>query len=449
MTNARYQKLPFLPIERETTQLKLDVEGAVPPELDGLYVRNGPNPIGQISPYHHYFSGHGMVHGVRLCDGDARWYRNRSVRGGSVSELLGEPALGGPISHDVDASPNTNVVAFGGRLYASIEAGPNLVEISDELDSVARSDLRGVLEFGFTGHHKIDPVDGDVHAIVYNQALAGDALYVRLSREGTLLNQIRVPLTGATQIHDMSITARYAVIFDLNVVFDPSIADKTTLPIRWDGDKPGRVGIVPKGGTSADVRWFEVDPCYVYHPMNAYETPEGDVVIDVSRYERASEEDLYGPLGDSLPTIDRWTFSMSGNTARGRQERLSARALDFPKVSPLVQGRDYRYGYTVLATLDPSFEGAIKLDLKTGSEEHQAFDGGVASELTFIPRPGRSEEDDGWLVGFVFDRSRVQSRLVVLNGQDFAGDPVASIWIPDGHVPIGTHGDWFPGMGAK
>ncbi|MEM6264929.1 MAG: carotenoid oxygenase family protein [Bacteroidota bacterium] len=446
--NSRYQQVPFAPIDKESTHLNLKVAGAIPVHLNGLYVRNGPNPMNEIGPHQHYFSGHGMVHGVRISNGKALWYRNRTIRTGDVPKILNEPDPGGPISHGIDFSPNTNVVLFADRLYATVEAGSNMVELGPHLETVTRSTLNGVLEYGFTGHHKIDPDDGDVHAVIYNRMLKKQALYVRLTAEGKMLNQVKVPLSGETQIHDMSITKNYVIIYDLNVVFNPLMSMMTTLPIKWNGKKPGRVGILPKDGTAEDIKWFEVEPCYVYHPMNAYETPEGEVIVDVSRYERASRLDLYGPLGDTAPTIDRWTFSLNGNTARGKEERKVDQALDFPKVSPLVEGRPYRYGYSVIATLNPSFEGAVKIDHITGKVEHQDFNGGKAGELTFIPRPGAVEEDDGWLMGFVYQPQKNRSRLVILNGQDFSGEPAASIWIPDLHVPIGTHGGWFPGMGG-
>ncbi|MEM1414606.1 MAG: carotenoid oxygenase family protein [Myxococcota bacterium] len=448
MTNERYRRVPLLPVATESTHWDLEVEGTLPEELDGLYVRNGPNALGSIPPNLHYFSGEGMLHGVRLSEGRALWYRSRVVRAGRAAERLGEVDPGGPVSHGMDASPNTNVALFGGRLYATIEAGANPVELTSELETVARSDLGGALAYGFTGHHKVDPDTGEAHGVVYHQALAGKALYLRLSPSGELRHSVEVPLTGATQIHDMAFTKRYAIVLDLNVVFDPSLAEKTTLPIVWDGDKPARVGLVPLEGRTEDVRFFEVDPCYVYHPVNAFETEAGEVVLDVSRYPRAAEKDLYGPLGDTLPTIDRWTFDLRGGTGRARQERLSDLPLDFPKVSGRVQGRPYRYAYTVTATLTPSFEHAVKLDVTTGEAEAQRLDGGMASELTFIPRAGATEEDDGWLVGYCFQPDQERSRLVVLNGQDFGGEPVASVWIPKPHVPIGTHGDWFPGLGA-
>ncbi|MEM6741608.1 MAG: carotenoid oxygenase family protein, partial [Pseudomonadota bacterium] len=294
----------------------------------------------------------------------------------------------------------------------------------------------------FTGHHKVDPVDHDIHAVTYSSKIGANALYQRLGSDGRLMNQITVPLSGMTQIHDMAITENHAIILDLSVVFSAWALLQTTLPIKWDGKKDARIGVIPKGGRAEDVRWFSVAPCYAYHAMNAFETEGGDVVVDVSRYARASQKDMYGPLGDTEPTIDRWILPMSGNATEAREERVFALPLDFPKISPTVEGRAYRYGYSVEATLEPSFNRAVKLDFQTGEALYQAFDGGMSSELTFIPKG--DAEDDGWLMGFVFQPDQERSRLVILDARDFEADPVASIWIPEQYVPIGTHGGWFP-----
>ncbi|MEM1438711.1 MAG: carotenoid oxygenase family protein [Pseudomonadota bacterium] len=442
--NHRYQSVPFAPILRECTHTHFEIDGVIPADLNGLYVRNGPNPVGKIGRRQHYFSGDGMVHGVRLHTGDALWYRNRFVRAGSVPKALGEPDPGGPVSGGLDVSPNTNVLRIGGTLYASIEAGPSLVELTDELETVTRSDLDGALPHGFTGHHKIDPDHHDVHAVVYGRELDKSALYIRLTPEGEVLNEVRVPLAGSTQIHDMSITERFAVIYDLNVEFNIFMLLRTTLPIRWMSRRPSRIGVLPKAGNARDVRWFNVNPCYVYHPMNAYEVEGDKIVLDVSRYERAAQKDHYGPLGDTNPQIYRWTLDLNAEHAAVQEELLFDLPLDFPKVSPLVEGRPYRYGYGVEATTKPSFDAAVKMDLSTGLVERQDFDGGMASELTFIPRAIGGDEDDGWLVGFVYQPDMVRSRLVIVDAQRFTDPPVASIWIPEQHVPIGTHGGWFP-----
>ena len=85
------------PVPDEITAENLMVTGTIPAELEGRWLRNGPNPIGEVDPAtHHWFTGNGMVHGVRLRGGRAEWYRNRWVRGDREAEALGEPAPPGP-----------------------------------------------------------------------------------------------------------------------------------------------------------------------------------------------------------------------------------------------------------------------------------------------------------------------------------------------------------------
>ena len=73
---------PFLtgihtPMTEELTLTELKVTGEIPAQLAGRYVRIGPNPYRPDPRGHHWFIGDGMVHGIRLKDGKAEWYRNR------------------------------------------------------------------------------------------------------------------------------------------------------------------------------------------------------------------------------------------------------------------------------------------------------------------------------------------------------------------------------------
>jgi carotenoid cleavage dioxygenase-like enzyme len=79
----------FAPVTEEITAFDLPVTGRLPAELNGRYLRNGPNPVSLADPNYHWFVGAGMVHGVRLRDGRAEWYRNRWVRSKDVAESLG------------------------------------------------------------------------------------------------------------------------------------------------------------------------------------------------------------------------------------------------------------------------------------------------------------------------------------------------------------------------
>ena len=145
---------PFLrgnmaPVDRELTEFDLRVSGQLPPELDGVYVRNGPNPVTPPDPEkYHWFTGTGMVHGIRLGDGKAQWYRNRWVRSADVAKVLGEDAPPNPWPDDhMSFSANTNIVAHAGQLLACVEAGAPPVEMDSELNTLAISNLNGTLPY--------------------------------------------------------------------------------------------------------------------------------------------------------------------------------------------------------------------------------------------------------------------------------------------------------------
>jgi carotenoid cleavage dioxygenase-like enzyme len=189
------------------------------------------------------------------------------------------------------------------------------------------------------------------------------------------------------------------------------------------------------------VIWCEVEPCYVFHPMNAFEDAAGNVVLDVCRYERMFQHDLHGPLGDGLATLDRWT--VDPRTRRVSAARIDDRPQEFPRCHPGLTGKPYRYGYSV-AVDEAGFPAINKVDLHGGGVTRVELGAGRhAGEPYFVPRPGARAEDDGWLMSFVYDRARDASELLVLDARDPAEAAVARVLLP-GRVPYGFHGSWIP-----
>src|SRR3977135_1108512 len=135
MTN-RYLQGQFAPLHEEVTLTDLEVAGTIPDHLDGRYLRNRPNPIGEVDPQlYHWFIGDGMVHGIRIRDGKAQWYRNRWVRGPLAAKELGEPPPAGHFGL-LPLGANTNVIGHAGKTLALIEGGNATYELTDELDTV-------------------------------------------------------------------------------------------------------------------------------------------------------------------------------------------------------------------------------------------------------------------------------------------------------------------------
>lgn len=425
VTDNVYIDGDFAPVDREVTAEHLEVIGQIPPALEGRYLRNGPNPIGDIDrATHHWFLGAGMVHGVRLRGGRAEWYRNRWVR-------------------DDEFGPNTNVGGFAGTTWAMVEGGTPPVELSYELETVGRNNFSGSLTHGFTAHPKVDPATGEMHALCYSWAELLDHIqYVVVGTDGRVRSTVDIPLPGMSMIHDMSLTEHYVVIYDLPVTVDLDVAlsGVRTLPFRWDPGYGARVGLLPRDGSAADIVWCDVGTCYVYHPVNAYEDAEGKVVLDVCRYDSMFEHDLHGPFGDGLATLDRWTVDPS--TRRVTEERVDDRAHEFPRVRNDRTARRHRYGYTVGLGTDLEPGPTYKYDYQHGTMAvHDHGPGRGSGEASFVADPDGTAEDDGWLISYVRDRAADRSELVILDARDLSVAPLARVMLPQ-RVPHGFHGNW-------
>jgi carotenoid cleavage dioxygenase-like enzyme len=243
-------------------------------------------------------------------------------------------------------------------------------------------------------------------------------------------------------VHDFAITETHVVWFDLPVVYDFSLLGQRPFPAEWKPEYPARVGVMPRDGGDADVRWIGVDPCYVYHPANAWN--DGDrVVVDVPKYGRAFDEDLSGPA-DTNSTYERWTIDPSGGKVV--TEMLDDRSQEFPRINEAIRGRRHRYAYTTRTEAVTAFElnGLIKHDHDRGTNETHSFGSeGHASEAVFVAAPDATNEDDGWVLSIVYDATRDGSDLFILDATDFAGPPVAKVRLPQ-RVPFGFHGSWVP-----
>ncbi|WP_099021000.1 carotenoid oxygenase family protein [Mycolicibacterium palauense] len=468
----------YAPIREEFTLTDLEVDGAIPDYLDGRYLRNGPNPVGEIDPdLYHWFIGDGMVHGVRIRDGRAEWYRNRWVRGPQTAAALGEPPPPGRFRVS-GIGANTNVIAHAGKTLALIESGVTTMELTDELDSVGGYDFGGTLTGGYTAHPKRDPVTGELHAVSYSMYRGNTVQYSVIDTDGRARRTVDIEVTGSPMMHDFSLTERHVVFYDLPVTFDARQAVEMAVPrglrlparlvlsaligrvripdpvgarqpaghsadrrfpYSWNPKYPARVGVMPREGTSTDVRWFDVEPCYVFHPMNAHD--DGDtVVLDVVRHPRMFDTHRLGPQ-EGPPSLDRWTVDLADGKLR--ESRIDDRAQEFPRVDERRVGRPYRYGYA--PALGPAGEGSdtlLKHDHAGATVQSRSFGPGkILGEFVFEPSAPDAAEDSGVLMGYVYDRGSDRSRLAILDAQTL--QDVATIRLPH-RVPAGFHGNWVP-----
>ena len=283
----------YAPVQSESTVTALRVTGTIPAWLDGRYVRNGPNPIGQVDPASlHWFMGDGMVHGVRLRGGRAEWYRNRWVRSRDAAKALGEPA---PASAGVSVAANTTVIQHAGATLALVEAGGTCYALTDELETIGAFDFGGTMADGYTAHPKLDPATGELHAISYRFDRPGRVAYSVVDPRGRAVRQEDVPVAGSPLVHDMGLTQRHVVVLDLPIEFDLPRAMRAVgmpeaivkrgapmasrligrvpvsgwigdlaasrlrngdMPYSWSPEHPTRLGVLPRDAPGSTVRWF-------------------------------------------------------------------------------------------------------------------------------------------------------------------------------------------------
>ncbi len=422
----------------------LPVTGVIPPDLCGRLLRNGPNPAvlpADESDYH-WFGGDGMLHAISLSEGRATGYRNRWVRTRSLASELETPPPTGP-SEPINGRANTHVIRHGGTTLALVESGfPHAV--SDDLGRARVHDFDGGLGSPMTAHPKVDPSTGELIFFGYDVFGPPFLRYHVVDAAGGLVKTESIDIPRATMIHDFGVTASRVVFLDLPVVFDLDLAAMgRSLPFRWVPEAGARVGVMPRDGGGADVRWIGIDPVYVFHVLNAYDDGP-NVVMDVIRYDQAFDTEPGRAIASDLPTLARWTI----DPAAGRiaERRLDDVPVEFPRIDDAVAGLPHRYGYCVRLgdqVEEPSQLGLVQYDL--GRDESTRFDPGAhrfPGEPVFVRAADGRGENEGWVLSVVYDATTDASDLVILDATSFAGPPVATVHLP-ARVPFGFHGSWL------
>ena len=459
----RYPEGEFAPLHEEYTLRRRRRCGDDPDDLDGRYLRNGPNPIAEIdSAFCRWFIGDGMVHGVRIRDGKAHEYGNRFMartQRGQGARRNSPPAGQYGV---LPIGANTNVIGHAGKTIALIEGGLPNYELTDELDTVGVCDFGGTLTGGYTAHPKRDPETGELHAVSYSATRGNTVQYSVIDVRGPgaarrghrsrrqpddarlLIDRearrplrpsghVRRPTGGGDDCATRAVPAReaHAVGLDRAGPHPGSHRRATSsegfgppAPLSWNPKHPARVGVMPREGGNADVRWFDVEPCYVFHPMNAYD--EGDtIVLDVVRRPKMFDDEHLGP-NEGPPTLDRWTVDLADGKVR--ESRFDDRGQEFPRVDERLVGKRHRYGYAVAIDEAPGAQEPVPTRLRRLTPKCGRSVPKELGEFVFYPSSDGAAEDDGVLMGYVYDRVNRSRELAILDAQTL--EDIASIKLP-------------------
>ena len=305
-----YRTGPWRP---QTTEYDADdltaVEGEIPRDLDGIYLRNTENPLHPAFKNYHPFDGDGMLHVVGFRDGKA-FYRNRFIR---TDGFLAENEAGGPLWPGLaepvqlaereqgwgartlmkDAS-STDVVVHRGVALTSFYQCGDLYRIDPySATTLGKETWNGGFPFdwGVSAHPKVDNKTGELLFFNYSK----QEPYMRygvVDANNKLAHYVDVPLPGPRLPHDMAFTENYVILNDFPLFWDPQLLEHDIHLPRYYPDMPSRFAVLPRRGSTDQIRWFEADPTFVLHFTNAYE--DGDEIVLDGFFEGRSAAPGYG-----------------------------------------------------------------------------------------------------------------------------------------------------------
>lgn len=448
----------FAPVDSED-DFELEVEGEIPAGLRGALFRNGPNPrFSPRDPNWHWFSGDGMVHGFYVENGRVR-YRNRYARtprweledahGRSLFGSMGNQGVSDPLTVGNEGGvANTNIVYHHGKLLA-LEEGHHPFEMNaGTLESCGYArEFAGKV----TAHPKFDPVTGEMVWFAYGvgeRPLQAGMSFGITAKDGSLVRRDSFEAPYSAMVHDFLVTENYAIFPVLPLTGSLERAMKGEPAYAWEPERGAFVGVLHKNADVSAIRWFEVDPCFVFHTVNAWEV--GDkLYCDVMRFDRApGYPGADGSPGVVTPALLwRWTIDLAGSSNRVKEEQLDDLISEFPRLDDRFATRNYRHAW-LTADPDPAsnpeigFPALAHYDLQTGNRRLFRFGtGDLTSEPIFIPRGADAPEGDGWITSVVWRAAENRSDMLFFEAQDIDKGPIATAKVPR-RVPFGFHGDW-------
>ena len=459
----------YAPVFEEVVDDNLTVIGEIPKDINGIYVRNGPNPKFEPKGHYHWFDGDGMLHAVHIENGKAT-YRNRWVRTKNLATeeaaghslwqgLMGKLAANMhlPFNRGVPLkdTANTAVAFHDGKLLAGWYMCGDLYEIDPiTLETKGVQDYNGTLTSKAMAHVKVDEQANEMMFFDYELTQPYLA-YGVINGNGTVKHFTKIPTPGPRIPHDLGITEHYSILMDLPLIYDLQLMMKIgrAIPV-FKRDMPSRFGVIPRFGNPEDVKWFEANPCYIYHTINAWE--EGDeIVMDccvnddpTPQKELPKGASAVEKLNEYLRLkayMHRYRFNLK--TGETKEYRLDDLVTEFPLMNSQYLGRPSRYAYNQRFDLSETlrFDAIVKYDTETATT--QTFEYGknkFGSESPFIPRENAQSEDDGYVISFVTDAVEGTSEVVIVDAQNMDQEPLARIQLPQ-RVPLGFHGCWVNG----
>ncbi|XP_060208322.1 carotenoid 9,10(9',10')-cleavage dioxygenase 1-like isoform X1 [Lycium barbarum] len=503
----------FAPVEEigEAVQVST-VQGKIPDDFpEGVYIRNGSNPLfgglkstksifGKSS--HVWIEGEGMLHAIYFTREKRRgtwniFYNNKHVQtdtfkmeihrkrpgflpaieGDSPAILLAYILNGLRFGMTNKYLSNTNIFEHSKKYYSIAENHlPQEIDIHS-LETLGNWNVSGAWNRPFTSHPKKAPGTG----VLVIMGIYPRKPYFELgviSADGKkMVHKVDLKFNRCSLSHDIGVTERYNVIMDFPLTIDMIRLFRGESLIKYDKDGYARIGVMPRYGDANSIKWFDVQPCCVFHLINCFEDNDEVVVrgcralesvlprpsSKVNKFERSFEgskatssiENNNAKEEPFFHHVCEWTLNM--RTGEVKEKNVTTKfSLEFPMINEKFIGLRNKFGYLQVVDLEASsiseglakYGGLAKLHFKEDEElikaEYHMFpEGTFCSGATFVQKIQSADEDDGWVVTFTHNENTNVSQVYVVDAKSFAKQPVATITLPS-RVPYGFHGAFMP-----
>jgi carotenoid cleavage dioxygenase len=465
----------YKPSRIEANVIDLEIEGTVPPEINGIFYQVSPDP--QYPPMlgkDIFFNGDGLVSAFHFEQGRVN-IRRRYVQtdrlkaqyreGRSLNGIYRNVYTNDPLAAENNNTANTTVLFHGGILLSMKEDGLPYALDPETLETKGVWDFNGqITSATFTAHPKIDPSNGDLLCFAYEAKGDGtpDIAYYEIDSTGKLKKEVWFKAPYAAMIHDFAVTEHHVIFPVIPLTADVERMKQGGQHFEWQPDLPQLFGVLPRNGNAEDVRWFKgPKDGFQGHTLNSYE--EGNkLFVDMpvtsgNVFYFFPQADGFVPSPETLSSqLMRWTFDLNSASDQVEPIPLTEFPCEFPRCDERFTGRRYRHGFVLAFNPSLPFDASLAerpfqffnqlahIDVETGiSDAWFPGDAQCFQEPIFVPRSEGAPEGDGYVIALLNHLHGDNTELVVLDSKNMANGPLARIKIPF-RMRMSLHGNWTP-----
>ena len=467
------------PLRFEADIIDVEVEGVIPPELNGTFHRVHPDQ--QFPPMFdsdQFFNGDGLISLFKFRGGKVDFKQRYAQTDKFKLERAAGIALFGayrnPLTDDpsvkgrIRGTANTNAVVHAGKLMALKEDSPALLMDPLTLETFGYTNWGGKCSSQtFTAHPKIDPLTGNMIAFSYASKglITRDCTFMEISPTGELLREVWFEVPYYCMMHDFGVTEDYAVFHIVPCVSSWDRLEAKLPHFGFDTTLPVYLGILPRKGEAKDMKWFKSPNLFCSHVMNAFN--DGSKIYFDTPVAKNNMfpffPDIHGApfkREEGRSFMTRWTvdYNSKGDEFE-KVERLTDHMGEFPRIDDRYATQNNRYGWLLVMDASLPFNGPSArasglrinnlgfMDLHTGKQSLW-FCGPdcLIQEPCFIPKSPASPEGVGYVVALIDNIVLNYSELAIFDALAVENGPIGRAKLPF-RLRQGLHGNWMDASG--